>query len=709
GGVVVQAVHGLGGVGKSTLAAYWARTHLRGHDVAWWITADTPAALEAGLHALAVALEPGLAGQPLETGIAHAVAWLRTHQRWILVLDNVTDPAHVAPLLNRDLPGRVIVTSRLAEGWHRLGARVIRLDVLTEQQATELLAGITGSATGAANVEMADAAALCRELGYLPLAIEQAAGFLHQSRLTPAAYLELLRHNPAVMYDRAVRGSDAERSIARIWRITLDTLTQGTPLAGALLRIMAWWAPEAIPRTLLDPVADPAEVVTALGDLAAYNMITLDTDAITVHRLVQAVARTPDPRAVDEGGDPHRQPGDIDNARQEATTLLHHARPADVGDPAARPAWRALLPHIDALAERTDTTTDTAATSHLLDRAAGFLREQGAIARAIAYYERAHATNQRLYGGDRPNTLTSRNNLASAYQAAGDLGQAIPLLEQTLTGCQQVLGEDHPQTLASRNNLANAYESAGDLRRAISLHEATLADRERVLGRVHSDTLASRNNLASACELAGDLGRAIPLYEATLADRERVLGGDHPDTLASRNNLANAYESAGDLRRAISLHEATLADRERVLGGDHPDALASRNNLAYAYESAGDLGRAIPLYEATLADRERVLGGDHPQTLASRNNLATAYEAAGDLGRAIPLCEATLADRERVLGGDHPDALASRNNLAAAYGSAGDLRRAIPLLEATLADCQRVLGEDHPLTEAVRGNLEAVR
>lgn len=67
----------------------------------------------------------------------------------------------------------------------------------------------------------------------------------------------------------------------------------------------------------------------------------------------------------------------------------------------------------------------------------------------------------------------------------GDLGRAIPLLEQTLADRERVLGPDHPDTLTSRNNLAGAYESAGDLGRAIPLLEQTLADSERVLGPDH--------------------------------------------------------------------------------------------------------------------------------------------------------------------------------------------------------------------------------
>ena len=66
-----------------------------------------------------------------------------------------------------------------------------------------------------------------------------------------------------------------------------------------------------------------------------------------------------------------------------------------------------------------------------------------------------------MLGPDHPDTLTSRNNLASAYQDAGDLARAIPLFEQTLTDRERVLGPDHPDTLTSRNNLEAARRSAG--------------------------------------------------------------------------------------------------------------------------------------------------------------------------------------------------------------------------------------------------------
>ena len=76
-----------------------------------------------------------------------------------------------------------------------------------------------------------------------------------------------------------------------------------------------------------------------------------------------------------------------------------------------------------------------------------------------------------------------------------------------------MLGADHPDTLSTRNNLATAYRAAGRTAEAITLHEQNLADRERVLGADHPDTLATRNNLATAYRDAGRTAEAIPLHD----------------------------------------------------------------------------------------------------------------------------------------------------------------------------------------------------
>jgi len=492
--VVVQAVHGLGGVGKSTLAARWAAAHAAEHSLTWWITAATPADIDAGLAALAVALQPALTGMlPLEALREGAVQWLAARCGWLVILDNVTDPADVAPLLARASAGRYLITSRRASGWHATGVVPVRLDVLDPAEAQALLTSILAPDQPQ---EPDGSAELCAELGFLPLAIEQAGAYLAQAGASPREYLDLLARYPAAMYQAAAEGGDAARTIARTWHVTLDRLADD-PLAWQVLRILAWYAPDTIPRTLLDGLADPPAVLRAVGRLAAYSMLTADAGTLAMHRLVQAVTRSPDRE------DPYRNPQAIDDAQNQATRQLVGALPggqdpAAWHDPASWPGLRMLLPHIDALASHAPPDTDTQDTAYLLNQAGQFIATQGQPGRAAGYIQRALAGYARVLGADHSLTLGSRNNLAYAYQAAGDLGRAIPLYEQNLADRLRVLGADHPDTLNSRNNLARAYQAAGDLGRAIPLYEQALAGCVRVLGADHPQTTIVRGNLVAA-------------------------------------------------------------------------------------------------------------------------------------------------------------------------------------------------------------------
>ncbi|MEV6513436.1 tetratricopeptide repeat protein [Streptomyces sp. NPDC051642] len=688
-----RAIHGLGGIGKSTLALHYAHIYRHAYTLVWWLNAATTEQIVTSLASLALRMCPQWASvADVEERAAWAMLWLQWHPGWLLVFDNVERPDDLRHYLGALPDGHHLATSRTGTGWHAI-APTMPLGLLDADAAVSLLCALSlGEKQTPTPQEREEAGSLAAELGYLPLALEQAGAYLFETGTSLADYRTLLGQ----VMDTAVGGIDPERTIARIWRHTLTAIERRNPQAVTLLNAMAWLAPDDIPRTLLAPLSpDTLALGEALGVLHSYNMISYSADrqSVSVHRLVQTVLRhrpTTDP---DE-----RPPG-----RKDAEHLIRQATPTEDTN---TPQWERLIPHVIALAASTPphspASTTTAYTYHAT---AQYLFRQGRDAHSIPLRTATLAQFEQVLGDTHPNTLTTRSNLAQAYYTAGNLDRAIPLMEATLAQREEVLGGTHPDTLTSRNNLAVAYESAGDLTRAISLYEATLAQREELFGGTHPETLTSRNNLAHAYESTGDLVSAVPLYEATLTQSEQALGHTHPDTLTTRSNLAYAYYAAGDLDRAIPLMETTLAQREEALGDIDPNTLTSRNNLAIAYYAAGDLDRAIPLMETTLAQREELFGDIDPNTLTSRNNLASAYYAAGDLDRANLLMETTLAQREELFGEAHPDTLSSRNNLAIAYYAAGDLDRAIPLMETTLAQFEQVLGDTHPNTLTTRNNL----
>lgn len=620
----VRVLTGMGGTGKTQLAAAYARECV---DAGWrlvaWVNAETTQEILYGLALIADRLDLTSPEQDLEATAARLRGYLEADGAGcLLVFDNVSDTT----ALRAYLPGKggcqVVVTSRAADA-ASLGI-TISLNQFTSEEAEAFLAERTGLPAGE------DAAALAAELGYLPLALAQAAAVISRQRLTYAAYLSQLRALPVDQHLTPQEGPAYPRGVAEAIILSINEVTASdkSGLAARLLNLIALLSRAGVSRELLHLSAPQSakRVDSALARLAGASLLSFTSDgaAISTHPMITQVVRG---RQVHDGTLPA--------TAVEASALLEAAR-SSLGEAwQSRLAVREWTQHVAALASSVGPLPGTMDEEDLLPRllslrgnAMIYLLDLGdSAAQAVEFGEPLLADSERVLGSSHVQTLASRGALAAAYRAAGRLDEAIPLYERTLLDSERLAGTSHPDTLAARNNLANAYQSAGRLGEAIQLFEETLPVQDRVLGRSHPDTLTLRNNLAFAYSSAGRISEAISLFEAALRDRERVLGSSHPSTLATRGSLATVYQSAGRLREAIPLFEETLADQERLLGGLHPDTLAAMNNLANAYGSAGRVEEAVQLYERVLAESERALGPEHQFTETVRRNLANAERA----------------------------------------------------------------------------------
>ncbi|MBE1494957.1 hypothetical protein H4696_002057 [Amycolatopsis lexingtonensis] len=644
---VVQALNGMGGVGKTTTAIEYAHRYAEDYDVAWWIPAEDPALVTSHLVDLAQALDLATEKDSPAVVLARLRGALQSRGRWLVVFDNAEDPAALRPLLPAG-DGHVIITSRNPD-WDDIGA-ALPVREFSRPESVQLLR------TRCSRLSETDADRIAEAVGDLPLAVNQAARLLATSSLTVERYLELLVERGHELMGRHEKGSGYPVSLAAAWTVSFDQLARENPAALNILTLVAWLAPEPVPLTLLThqqgdggaAARDPLAFADVTAALRSRGMAEVTTTTIQLHRVPAALlrARTRDDVVTEDDRD--------STWPVTAVRLLDAGLPDNPWvNPPSWPRWRELLPHLLVVCDPHRAWQPAAGeVAYLLDRTASYLHTRGEPRAALPLLQRAYVLRRDLLGEDHPHTLITASNLALALGSLGEHEQARELNEDTLARSRRVLGHDDPSTLTTASNLALALGSLGEHLRARELNEDTLARRRRVLGDDHPDTLSTANNLVVDLGSLGEHLRARELNEDTLARRRRVLGDDHPHTLISANRLAADLRDVGELQQARELHEDTLARAKRVLGDDHPDTLIDASHLAADLRALGEHQRARDLDEDTLARAKRVLGEDHPDTLILAGNLAADLSNLGEHQRARELNEDILARRKRVLGND---------------------------------------------------------
>jgi TIR domain-containing protein len=391
GGRVVT-LQGVGGAGKTQLAAEYARRHLDHYDLVAWVNAETRESLIAGVAALAPALEvpddlePFSAAEAVVTALHHAT-W-----PWLIVFDNANYADEVGRFLPQSDYGHVIITCRSA-GPDALGTT---LDVeLSHAEAIELLRD--HAPTGSER----DAASLAAQLGNLPLAVRMAGAYLADQAISLPTYEARLRTWPEGIDGDA---TDHRHSLSTTVQRIREDLVKECAVADQLLQLCAFLGSKSVPIVLFTdhPTALPTDLGRVFAEessfartvdaLSSRSLAQNSRDGLTVHRLVAATVRA-------VLSDDER-----DWAVETDRELLYQHLVAKIADTSESPtAWAALLPHVlAATAHAAPHIGEKDRTSWLLEWASTYLRTHNEPGTAYGLLERAFNINEEAFGPDTP-------------------------------------------------------------------------------------------------------------------------------------------------------------------------------------------------------------------------------------------------------------------------------------------------------------------
>lgn len=742
--VLPQALHGMGGVGKTLLAVEYLYRFADNYDLIWWVPAERPARIGQSLVDLAVRLGLPDSGTEANTAVPLLLDALRRgepYEKWLLIFDNAENPEIVRPYLPTGGPGKVLITSR-DQRWGEISS-LLEVDLFKRIESKLLLQrrqrGLSDH----------DADRLAEALGDLPLALEQAAAWFAETGMPVDEYLELLQTHTAELLESS-QPLDYPTPVIAAWNISLDRLALTSPSALQLLQMCAYFAAEPIPRSVLtsarahdvspvldEALRDPIKFGRALREIGKYSLARIDhsTNSLYMHRLVQAALRNR--MSVEERG----------KMRHAAHIVLTANDPNDPESPASFDRYGELYAHVQAtrLVECGDRWArelvineskylyrfgEHVAARRLGQAAYDQWSEQlgaedpqtlamakwlGFLLFVVGSYKDASVLNAntlRIYHAmrnqgreDREGELEALRNTQADAHVKGDFQDGLEIAQRVFEGSLEAFGDDDPATLNAAHNVAVSLRLTGAFNEARTQDEQTLDRKQQVLGTEHPLTVATRLGLLVDMRELGEYREALGLHEDALAQCHRLFGDLNPITLLARRLTGVAMRKAGHHEEAHRLADLVSSQLVRRYTLDHPEAMAAMSNLSIDQRQTGKLMDARGLGTEIHERYGVTLGSDHPHTLSAAVNLAITHRLLGDSVRARHLNEDAFALFTRRLGPGHPNTLACAINLASDLAATGEHERALELGLETAEHLRQTFGETHPTTLACSANV----
>jgi tetratricopeptide (TPR) repeat protein len=569
---LTQAIHGLGGVGKTQLATEYAYRNSHRYEVVWWVRSEETATLAADYAALAAHLGLPEASQTNQSITVEAVKlWFGRHAGWLLIFDNANRRGDVRPYLPQGATGHVIITSRDRD-WKGLAAP-LEVKTMPRPESVEFLLKRTDE------TDAGSADALAEQLGDLPLALEQAAAYVDATDETLATYLELFRAHHSRLLARGKPSTDYPDTVATTWDISFAEVRKQSDASEPLINLCAFLAPDDIPLDIIragsqffpgplaSAVADPISLDDALLPLLRYSLLERRAQSLYIHRLVQTVVRD------------HLSEDERETWAAATVRMILEAFPFTATDVRTWPSSARLLQHALTAIEYVQGVSGLGSVVILLTRVGNYLMINAEFSKAKAAFERALQITELLLGPDHAGVALCLNELGNALHELGDFGGALASFERAIAIDEKVHGPKHPAVAIRLNNLGAVLKSQGDLAKAMVNYEKALAIHEAAYGLDHPSVATCLSNMGEVLWMQGDAEGARVKFERSLAMAEATYGPSHPTVARRLNNLGTVLLGLGDADGARTNFARALQIFRGVLDDQHPYVLDLQGKL----------------------------------------------------------------------------------------------------------------------------------
>ena len=697
-----QAISGLSGSGKTQIAVEYAYRYRNEYTCILWMNAADANALASDFAIAANLLHlPQRTIQNQELTIAAVKQWLHDHPGWLLILDDVEDIDMVSKFLPTGDGGHILITT----GAQAVGPNfnLIRIEPIDKDEGILLLLRRAkllepdASLDAASEQDKAQAAQIVEAMDGLPLALDQAAAYIEETKCSLTDYYNLYQKNSLeLLQRRSSLQADHPEPVASSFLLSFAEVQRASDAAADLLRLTAFLAHDDIPEELITKGAssfepplrtiatNPLELDRAFEALGRYSLLARDLDAkmMRIHRLVQAVLRDQMSREEQQGW-----------ARQ-AVLAVNQAFPAEVKE-ATWEICEQYLPHAlvcQQLIAQYHFKTQEAA--NLLYRTGAYLFDHLQLEQAETLYNDAISIQEEILEPDHPDLARSLNGLALLYVAQGRDTDAEPLYKRALA-IRKASGSSPREVAQSLHNLAGLYFSQGRYSEAEALYKQALDIHLQQPDGGQAEAVNEYISLADTYRFWQKYPLARQYYETALDILEDTVGTEHSSFVTTRNNLAALYEEQGQYDRAESLYKETLATYQKAPKPDYPNIASTLNNLARVYQKQNKYDEAMDYYQQAQSIYEQDQESDRFYWTTILNNRALLYQELRQYDKAEASYQEAIA-LSKLLLPDDPKLVDILDNLTALYEEQGHYNKA----EANYKEALRILDSSEQIRKA---------
>ncbi|KAI1326134.1 hypothetical protein F5Y16DRAFT_422059 [Xylariaceae sp. FL0255] len=658
----VFILHGIGGVGKTQIALRFALTCSESFSKVVWIRADSKETIAQSLWEAMEKLDIKNNGYDMQDQVFIHLS--QESAPILLIYDNLDEIA-----LYRDItsthkrhwksPFRVLITTRgralLSIPPNFPGTSVTLLDT---RRAISLFESLLCNDI-LTHANRSQLGTLSEKLGYLPLAINQAALYMNVTGDSPETYISHLDNEPRSLLEFSVGWALHNKTIFNVWESTIKLVEGRNPYAASWFHMSSFldrkvsYAMFDIAQGFIHQLSRTGESVCSLhslewlfsttsgrwsieimktknSDLQRLSLITLDSSGCdkptsNLHPLIQTWARLRQPLAQQK-----------ENLKMACLLIyacaegLRFKANAPRDSVAAYTSQRMLHAHMVSCMEFSEKALNINLAELLPAECsltfAIFLINEKKYPIATSMLEVILRHGEEVSG---TTVSTTQRILSLSLRRQGELQKAELVLRTAIDEMRErgtVNDKEASELLRARGELATIFRDKRDYHEARKIQAEVFAEMKVLMGEESLETLHEMSCLATICKkFDGQLACAEKL-ESFVVDIYTRLYPTRPELLDKKRNLAITLYNQRRFDEAIEIERNVLRGKETLYGKEHIQVATAMQHLAKSCEESDRVTESIRLYSEALKIRQRFLGDSDSATRKTAKCLQEAKE-----------------------------------------------------------------------------------